>query len=679
MSPTPAALRGVDRLAALALFGCVALALVNLPEDDLPRPWVAAWTAPAALLALVRPWTRRFWQQAVVAVALQGGALAAMFAAAVPLSRPAALACTILPPMAFVAVRRRDADAALGLFLSFCVLLVGIILDGVDVALVAAYGVAACLCLRCDAHRAVRLASLSQRSALLPGAWTRKLLGAGSLVALLCLFAALTIERTLALLPSPTGVGAGSTDRQGSGPREGRSIGLGDSFVLDGGKGVLSDLHGEQLVRATMANGSVVPRDLYLRSGFFAVPGLDRWQLGGLDLVRDGDGEIELRRPLAPAAVQWLELERFAGARNFVFAPPATCTVRGVGDLVADPAREWLRQGNHGSLDLYELGFQQLPTPAADLPFDPRAARHGLLALPAGLDRAPFDALLARWDATGKPMQIAERIAAGLGGLCRYDRLEPSGPYAHALENFLFAPQDRHGYCMHFASAAALLLRLRGVPCRIGVGLYGGQIDRQDPAARLYGSQHAHAWVEIPFAGRGYVVFDPTPPAERGARMPTRPAMDDLPDERPSTERSVSEVLADFVAFATQPWLLGAVLLMAIAVVLRPGRGESQPAPTLPAAAKTARRLLAKTLRALAEAGLARARGQTLETYARDLAARDSLPAALQDAFSAYQEVRFGGRPFDSSREQRLLRGLHAAEGLLPAAGPAPGAAPAPA
>ena len=57
------------------------------------------------------------------------------------------------------------------------------------------------------------------------------------------------------------------------------------------------------------------------------------------------------------------------------------------------------------------------------------------------------------------------------------------------------------------------MLRMLSVPCRIGVGLYGGvPTDRAD--TRSYGSQHAHAWVEIPLQGRGWVIFDPTPPAE---------------------------------------------------------------------------------------------------------------------------------------------------------------------
>lgn len=667
MNELPATMRAANRLAALALFGCTVLALASLPTEELPIGWVIAWTVPAALLSLLRHRTPALWQRVVLAVVLQGAAIWAAVAYENPLSRPAALACTILPPLAFVTVRRQEADASLGLFLSFCVLLVGIILDGPNLPLVAAYGVAAALCLRCDAHQAARLVSSSPRTHTLPLPIGRMVGWAGLLVAVPCLFAALTIERTLALLPSPMRERTAPMASQGPSSGERRSIGLGDSFVLDGGKGVLSDLHGEQLVRATLSNGEPVPRDLYLRSGFFTVPGLDRWQMGNLDLSRDNDGTLQLHPPLGAARVQWLELERFAGARNFIFAPPATFEVHGVGDLSYDLAREWLRQGSRGNLDLYEVGYQQLSPPTRDAAFDQRATRQGLLALPTNLDRAPFEDLLASWQAVGEPLQIAERIAAGLASRCRYDRLEPTGPHGHALQNFLFAPSDRHGYCMHFASAAALLLRLRNIPCRIGVGLYGGDLDPRDPNARLYGSQHAHAWVEIPYANRGFVVFDPTPAAERGARMPSTLAPSPEIEPAPVPERSVSDVLGDVVAFLTQPWLLGVLMLLVIAVCLRPGESPAaQLAPT-PPSAKTARRLLGRILRALGEAGHLRSRGQTLELFSRDLATHQHLQPEVKDAFLVYQEVRFGGRPFDREREQRMQRGLDAAARLATA------------
>lgn len=663
MTALPASMRSIERLAALALGACTILALCNLPTEELPARWILCWTVPAALFGLVFPHTRYLWQRALFAVALQSGAIWAALALGDPLSRPAALACTILPPMAFVVVRRQDADAALGLFLSFCVLLVGVILDGVDLGIIAGYGFAACLCLRCEAHQAARYATLSSRNADAPQAGARNLLATGVLLTFPCLLAAFAIDRTLSVLPSPTRSDT-TAHRSDTNPSNRRSTGLGDSFVLDGGQGVLSNLTGEQLVRATMSNGSAVPRGMYLRSSSFAAPGLDRWQPGTMQFRSVKDFELHLRPPTAQVRISRLEIERYQGARGFTFLPPGTCDLLGLERTLVDFARESLQPGEKARAELYETAFQDLPLPGQGIALDSRASGLGLLGLPTDFDRAPFENLLEQWQARGSPAQIAERIAAGLGQLCRYDRQEPTGPYAHALQNFLFSPQDRHGYCMHFASAAALMLRLRGIPCRIGVGLYGGDVDREDPAARIFGSQHAHAWVEIPFEGLGFVVFDPTPAVERGARMQSNLVNAAEPELAPQREEDGSSLVANLITFLTQPWLLALLLAVAIAVRLRPQGARQEHLMPTPAPARNARRLLGRILRALDLVGLPRRRGQTLELYSQELVTRQCLAADLRDAFRAYQEVRFGGRPFDEAREQQMLRGLSAATNL---------------
>lgn len=675
MSALPASMRSIERLAAVALGACTVLALCNLPTEELPARWILCWTVPAAMFGLLFGYTRQLWQRALLAVALQGGAIWAALALGAPLSRPAALACTILPPMAFVVVRRQDADAALGLFLSFCVLLVGVILDGVDVAIIAGYGLAACLCLRCEAHQQARYATLSSRTTGAPQPGARALLTTGLLLTIPCLLVAFAIDRTLSVLPSPTrgGPTVSPTEAQSS---TRRSTGLGDSFVLDGGRGLLANLTGEQLVRATMANGSPVPRGMYLRSNCFAVPGLDRWQPGKMDFRSVKNFELHLRAPTPLARVQRIELERYQGARNFTFAPPGTCDLLGLERTFVDFSREALQPAEPVRAELYEAAYQDLSLPGQEIAIDGRAASLGLLGLPNNLDRRPFENLLDEWQVGGSTAQIAERIAAGLGQLCRYDRQEPTGPFPHALQNFLFAASDRHGYCMHFASAAALMLRMRGIPCRIGVGLYGGDVDRQDPAARIFGSQHAHAWVEIPFEGLGFVVFDPTPAVERGARMQSTLVNSAEPELAPQHDEADSDLLANLLAFATQPWLLALLLAVAIAVRLRPQGGPREQVLPTPAPARNARRLLGRILRALDQVGLPRRRGQTLELFSQDLAARQCLAAELRDAFAAYQEVRFGGRPFDDAREQQMLRGLSAATSLptTPPAAPEIGA-----
>ena len=121
------------RSAGAALWATTTLSLVNLPSNELPPAWLFAFAIPAAVLGAWSTLGRRPWTRALTAVVLQTAACYAALELVGPMTRPAALACTIVPPLAFFTARNRDLDPSLALFLSFCVLLVGVILGG-DVA-----------------------------------------------------------------------------------------------------------------------------------------------------------------------------------------------------------------------------------------------------------------------------------------------------------------------------------------------------------------------------------------------------------------------------------------------------------------------------------------------------------------------------------------------------------------
>ncbi|MCA8976255.1 MAG: DUF4129 domain-containing protein [Planctomycetes bacterium] len=655
--------KGAEWLAALALLACGALAIANLPHRQLPTGWLLAWTVPAALFGLLRRRPDRPWLRAVAASVAQALAFALALNYSDPLSRPAILACTILPPLTFVSIRRRAADAALGLFLSFCVLLVGVILGGMDVPLLAAYCVLACLALRSESHLAVLAISRNPRRgprrtrALRPVLWT------AIAIALPCLFTAFAIDRTLAWIPSPLRTGPETSSAAATANPSANRQGLSDSFDLGGG-GLLSGLTGEQLVLVRTDNGSPTPSGLYLRSGFFSRPTTcDNWDPGPIHLVRGEDRADHVLRPTFPGVPEhWLEVERFAGARNHVFVPPTATRLREVPGLLFDRERMWLRQQMNGERTDYAVAYQDLRDPDLNAEVD-RKLQGELLALPPDFDdddRLRYEQLLDEWGANGPPWQIAQRIADGLDLRCRYDRVQPTGPYPHDLDNFLFSM--RRGYCMHFASAATLMLRLRGIPCRIGTGLYGGDRDRREPEARVFGSQHSHAWVEIPFLRYGFVVFDPTPAEERGQRIPTQMTPEDdqgLGD--PASPADATTFWGGLIDFLLQPWVLILALVMAVAATMWPGNRKATERIVMPRSMLAARRLLIRILRALAEAGHARRRGQTLEEFGIVLASRARLDPAVAMAFRTYQEVRFGGRSYDEQRERILLRGLDAA------------------
>lgn len=85
--------------------------------------------------------------------------------------------------------------------------------------------------------------------------------------------------------------------------------------------------------------------------------------------------------------------------------------------------------------------------------------------------------------------------------------LQPPLLGEHPVDDFLFV--SRRGFCEHYASAFAFLMRAAGVPARVVTGYQGGERNPVD-AYWVVRQSDAHAWVEIWLAGRGWLRIDPT-------------------------------------------------------------------------------------------------------------------------------------------------------------------------
>ncbi|MFC5746792.1 transglutaminase-like domain-containing protein [Actinomadura rugatobispora] len=106
--------------------------------------------------------------------------------------------------------------------------------------------------------------------------------------------------------------------------------------------------------------------------------------------------------------------------------------------------------------------------------------------------------------------EVVERVERHLtgGGRFRYSTEVERGVGFPILD---FLTASRTGYCQHFAGAAALLLRLAGVPTRVVAGFATG---RSEDGIYKVRDTDAHAWIEVYFEGVGWVPFDPTPAAD---------------------------------------------------------------------------------------------------------------------------------------------------------------------
>jgi len=268
-------------------------------------------------------------------------------------------------------------------------------------------------------------------------------------------------------------------------------------------------------------------------------------------------------------------------------------------------------------------------------------------------------------------MAVARKIAGKLQSRCRYVLREPSGPYDDPLHNFLFG--QREGYCMHFATALAVMLRINKIPCRIGVGFHGGQTK---DGARVFGSEHAHAWVELPLKNTGWTLVDPTPPADRTRRGWPDPRLVDRSGTGDDDSGMLSgscllaglrDPLANLGAFLTLAFVLLGLTIGLIVLATRrsrqasPRASQERPTPD----AVRARRMLDQILRVLAKCGHPKHQRSTLEQYHGYLLGEKSLDhAVLAGAFRAYQDVRFGAKNLDDDREESLAAGIAVTRGM---------------
>jgi transglutaminase-like putative cysteine protease len=237
--------------------------------------------------------------------------------------------------------------------------------------------------------------------------------------------------------------------------------------------------------------------------------------------------------------------------------------------------------------------------------------------------------------------RLAEEIVAGLPEKYRRDPaaqalaikvwLDKNGIYSrrsrHAAADdptadFLFG--DRVGYCVHFAHAAAFLMRARGLPSRVAAGYAATEAARGNGSSLLLRAGDAHAWPELYLDGIGWVPFDPAP--ERSLDQSHRP-----PD--PGLQRMLGEMVKKSKPEAPPPGVpeaaraglervaaaLGAALpfLVALLLLLYAVKAWRRYAPAFAPAAALPRLCYRAALDVLAEAGVRRDFGETREAFAR--------------------------------------------------------------
>lgn len=134
------------------------------------------------------------------------------------------------------------------------------------------------------------------------------------------------------------------------------------------------------------------------------------------------------------------------------------------------------------------------------------ADRRRALAFPVAFNKRT-QALALQWRAeTGSDRAYITRVLQWIRRDFSYT-LATDPPRFNAVDRFLF--EDRQGFCQHFSSSFAMLMRAAGIPARVVTGYVGGYRNPYGGYWVLY-IKDAHAWTEVWLEGEGWVRVDPT-------------------------------------------------------------------------------------------------------------------------------------------------------------------------
>ena len=145
--------------------------------------------------------------------------------------------------------------------------------------------------------------------------------------------------------------------------------------------------------------------------------------------------------------------------------------------------------------------------------------------------------------------QRASVIAEYVRNLMPYDTKTAAMPLGTEDFALWVLTEAESGYCVHFATAATVLLRAAGVPARY---VSGYMVEVTDGYA-VVEQRHAHAWVEYLDDTQGWVVLDPTPSV--ASDDPTEPTDPSNPDQttRPTETTEPTESTEPNVTTSTEP------------------------------------------------------------------------------------------------------------------------------
>lgn len=232
-----------------------------------------------------------------------------------------------------------------------------------------------------------------------------------------------------------------------------------------------------------------------------------------------------------------------------------------------------------------------------DVSFLPRTLGSDALSqLPLATD---VDPALLQVPETGYESDIAEltrEVVAEAGAETPYQQLLAIQNYLRDPGEFIYSTSiaapttpdavwdflnDKHGYCVQFATTMIVMARTLGMPARLAVGFLPGE-EGADGVVNVT-AHDAHAWPQVQFEGIGWVRFEPTPGVQAGPPPVYAPETPGAEPE-PSSSTTSSAAPSEGVSTATprdsstaggtsaedeqrrrSPWLVSLLVLVGLA------------------------------------------------------------------------------------------------------------------
>ena len=256
---------------------------------------------------------------------------------------------------------------------------------------------------------------------------------------------------------------------------------------------------------------------LYLRGQAYDVYNGTQWGVADLDVVDNGWPTVDGGR-IGTVKIRTMQVLPIRYVPYYIYKQRLT---------------EDMVQGKFENPDGREsysfIQMDAVPTEGQNITLDTTLKKQ-CLSLPAETRKAA-EAILEKIMGVEKlsVAQMAERIGDYVRASATYDLNTPAMPKGAEDFALWFLENGETGYCVHFASAATVLLRAVGLPARYVTGYVVSALDGQTV---IVDQTNSHAWVEYYMPGEGWKVMEATP----AEGLPQAPVVPDPTDPTIPTE-----------------------------------------------------------------------------------------------------------------------------------------------